>query len=102
MRPRLLLSLCAATWLVWAVLPLGSSGAPTSQQKLEEVQREIEVTQGKIGKRKGTERVLSSDIARWTSRIRRLQGKIGTLQGRQAVVQTSLDGAQPNRCVMRL
>ena len=94
MRLRLLLSLCVLTWMVWALLPLGSSGAPASQQKLEEVQRQIEVTQDKIGKRKGTERVLSSDIARWTSRIRRLQGKIGTLQGRQAVVQSSLDGAQ--------
>jgi len=93
-RVRLLLSLCALTFLVWAVLPLGSSGAPTSRQKLEDVQRQIEATQGKIGKRKGTERVLSSDIARWTARIRRLQGRIGTLQSRQAVVQSSLASAQ--------
>ncbi len=95
MRRSLLLSIFAFTMLVWAVLPLGSSGAPkTNQQKLEEVRRQIEITQGKIGRRKGTERVLSSDIARWTARIRRLEGKIGTLQRRQSVVQSSLDSAQ--------
>jgi murein DD-endopeptidase MepM/ murein hydrolase activator NlpD len=93
-RRTLLPLLCALTLVVWAVLPLGSSGAPTNQQKLEEVQRQIQITQGKIGKRKGTERVLTSDIARWTARIRRLQGRIGTLQQRQSVVQASLDSAQ--------
>ena len=90
----MILPLCALTFAVWALLPLVSSGTPTNRQKLEEVQRQIEITQGKIGRRKGTERVLSSDIARWTARIRRLQGRIGTLQRRQAVVQSSLDSAQ--------
>ena len=93
-RPTLLVSLCALTLLLWAVLPMGSSGAPTSSQKLADLEHQIEVTQGKIGRRKGTERVLTGDIARWTSKIRRLQGKIGTLQSRQAVVQSSLDSAQ--------
>ncbi len=93
-RPWLLLSVCALTLTVWAVLPIGSSGAPTTQQKLREVQRDIQVTQSKIGKRKGTERVLASDIARWTTKARRLQGRIGTLQRREAVVQGTLDSAQ--------
>jgi murein DD-endopeptidase MepM/ murein hydrolase activator NlpD len=93
-RPTLLVSLCALTLLLWATLPIGSSGAPTNAEKLKDVERQIQITQGKIGKRKGTERVLTSDIARWSARIRRLQGRIGSLQQRQSVVQASLDGAE--------
>ena len=83
-RPTLLVSLCAAILLLWGALPLGSSGAG-NQEKLSDIEHKIEVTQGKIGRRKGTEHVLSPDIARWTGRIRRLQGRIGTLQQRQNV-----------------
>jgi murein DD-endopeptidase MepM/ murein hydrolase activator NlpD len=93
-RPTLLVSLCALTLLLWATLPVGSDGAPTNAEKLKDVERQIQVTQGKIGRRKGTERVLTSDIARWSARIRRLQGRIGSLQQRQSVVQASLDGAE--------
>ncbi len=96
MPRRLLVLPCALVALVfalWAVLPVGSI-AITNQQKLGELQQKIETTQGKIGRKKGTERVLSQDIARWTGRIRSLQGRIGTLQGRQNVIQSGLDRAQ--------
>ena len=84
MRPTLLVSLCAAILLLWGALPLGSSGAG-NQEKLSDIEHKIEVTQGKIGRRKGTEHVLSSDIARWTGRIRRLQGA----SARSSSVRTS-------------
>ena len=85
MRPHFALALVLAVALplaLWAALPMGSSGA-TRQQQLNDLQQKIQVTQGKIGRKKGTERVLSQDIARWTARVNRLQGRIGGLQQRQ-------------------
>ncbi len=93
MRLRLLVSICALTFLVWAVLPLVSSGAPTNQQKLSDLQQRIEATQGQIGRKKGRERVLTSQVSAWQAKINRLQGKIDTLQSRQDLVQSDLDGA---------
>jgi murein DD-endopeptidase MepM/ murein hydrolase activator NlpD len=79
--------LCATLWLV---LPLGSQ-ATTPQGRAASLQQKIETTRGKIGRRKGTERVLSSDIARYTTRIRKLQGSIATLQTREQRIQADLD-----------
>jgi murein DD-endopeptidase MepM/ murein hydrolase activator NlpD len=79
--------LCATLWLV---LPLGSQ-ATTPQGRAASIQQKIETTRGKIGRRKGTERVLSSDIARYTTRIRKLQGSITTLQTREQRIQADLD-----------
>lgn len=96
MRPRsafALLLTVAIPLLLWAALPIGSSGA-TRQQQLNDLQQKIQVTQGKIGKKKGTERVLSQDIARWTARVNHLQSKIGGLQARENVVQGDLDSSQ--------
>jgi len=75
--------------LLWAVLPLGSSGA-TPDSRLDRLQDKIEATQGKIGRRKGTERVLTTEISAYTRRIDRLQGRIGSLQQRQSTIETDL------------
>jgi murein DD-endopeptidase MepM/ murein hydrolase activator NlpD len=75
--------------LLWAVLPLGSRGA-TPESRLDRLERRIEATQGKIGRRKGTERVLTTEISGYTRRIGRLQGRIGTLQRRQSSIETDL------------
>jgi murein DD-endopeptidase MepM/ murein hydrolase activator NlpD len=96
MPRRLLLLPCALVALVfalWAALPVGS-GAISNQERLSELQNKIEATQGKIGRKKGTERVLTQDISRWTAKIRRLEGRIGSLQARQSAIQADLDGAQ--------
>jgi murein DD-endopeptidase MepM/ murein hydrolase activator NlpD len=79
--------LCVSLWLV---LPLGSQ-ATTPQGRAASIQQKIDTTRGKIGRRKGTEHVLSSDIARWTSKIRKLQGSIQSLQTREQRVQADLD-----------
>jgi murein DD-endopeptidase MepM/ murein hydrolase activator NlpD len=79
--------LCVSLWLV---LPLGSQ-ATTPQGRAASIQKKIDTTRGKIGRRKGTERVLSSDIAQYSSKIRRLQGSIQTLQTREQRVQADLD-----------
>ena len=93
MRLRLVLAgavlplvLCASLWLV---LPLGSQATPKG--RLASLQDRIQTTRGKIGSRKGTEHVLTSDIARWSSRIHRLQGSIETLQSREQRIQSDLD-----------
>ena len=78
---------------LWAAIPVGSSGA-TRQQQLNDLQHQIQATQGKIGRRKGTERDLTRDISRWTTKVNGLQHKIGGLQSREAVVQGSLDRAR--------
>jgi murein DD-endopeptidase MepM/ murein hydrolase activator NlpD len=81
------LVLCASLWLV---LPLGSQ-ATTPQGRAASLQQKIETTRGKIGRRKGTEHVLTSDIQRWSSKINRLQGSISTLQTREQRIQGDLD-----------
>jgi murein DD-endopeptidase MepM/ murein hydrolase activator NlpD len=75
---------------LWLVLPLGST-ADTPQGRAASLQQKIETTRGKIGRRKGTERVLSSDIAQYSTKIRKLQGSITTLQTREQTIQDDLD-----------
>jgi murein DD-endopeptidase MepM/ murein hydrolase activator NlpD len=90
MRVRLLLTAIALPLLLWAVLPVPSSGK-SKQQELQELQSKISNARAKIGRKKGTERALQSQIAGYDRRIRRLQGKIAVLQTRQQRVQTDLD-----------
>jgi murein DD-endopeptidase MepM/ murein hydrolase activator NlpD len=71
---------------LWAGLPL-----PTSGQSLHSVQGKIEATRGKIGRKKGTEHVLASDIASYTRRINHLQVRITSLESRQLALQSDLD-----------
>jgi murein DD-endopeptidase MepM/ murein hydrolase activator NlpD len=93
MRLRLLISAVVLPLLLWAGLPMISSGAPTKRSAAA-IQKKIAITKGKIGTRKSKERVLTSDIASYTRRIERLQARIGTLQGRQDRVQARLDVEQ--------
>jgi murein DD-endopeptidase MepM/ murein hydrolase activator NlpD len=86
MRLRALFACLLGCALLWAWSPL-----PTSGQSLNGVQGKIDTTRGKIGRKKGTEHVLSSDIARWTRRIDALQGRISTLQRRETVLSADLD-----------
>lgn len=91
MRVRLLLATLALPLVLWAVLPLSSSGQSSKQQELSKLQQRIDRAREKIGRKRGTERVLSTEIAGYTQRIRRLQGKITTLTTRQQRIQTDLD-----------
>jgi murein DD-endopeptidase MepM/ murein hydrolase activator NlpD len=90
MRVRLLLTAVALPLLLWALLPMPSSGQ-SKQQQLSELQSKIGSARAKIGRKKGTEHVLSTQIAGYNRRIRRLQGKITTLQTHQERVQADLD-----------
>jgi murein DD-endopeptidase MepM/ murein hydrolase activator NlpD len=86
MRLRVLIACAAAVLLLWAALPLPSEGSSLSQ-----IQERIEAARAKIGRKKGTERILTSEISAYSSRIRSLQGRIGGLQERQARLQSDLD-----------
>ena len=89
MRKLVLIACVVLPCVLWAALPLGSSAAP--QGRAAQLQKKIEVTQGKIGRRKGTERVLTTQISAYSRRIGRLQGKIETLGQREARLQADLD-----------
>ncbi len=90
MRVRLLLAAVALPLVLWAVLPLPSTGQ-SKQQELKDLQSRIDRARAKIGRKKGTERVLTTQITGYDKRIRRLQGEIGVLQTRQQRVQVDLD-----------
>jgi peptidoglycan DL-endopeptidase CwlO len=90
MRIRLLIAAAALPFALWALLPLPSNGASPSS-RLNDVQKKIQTTQGKIGRRKGTERVLTTQITAYNARIGTLQARIGRLERRQAQVQADLD-----------
>jgi murein DD-endopeptidase MepM/ murein hydrolase activator NlpD len=90
MRIRLLLAIAALPLALWAALPLASDGA-SPQSRLNDLENKIQSTQGRIGRRKGTERVLTTQISAYSRRIGALQARIGRLQRRQAAVQADLD-----------
>jgi murein DD-endopeptidase MepM/ murein hydrolase activator NlpD len=90
MRIRLLLAGAALPLALWAALPLSSDGA-SPQSRLNDIEKKIQSTQGRIGRRKGTERVLTTQITAYSSRIGTLEARIGRLQRRQSAVQTDLD-----------
>jgi murein DD-endopeptidase MepM/ murein hydrolase activator NlpD len=91
LRVRLLL-LCAfalAPLALWGLSPLVSTAA--TPRSLGDVQAKIRAKQRAIGAKKGTEKVLTSTISGYTSKIDRLQGRIGTLQRQQSRIQSDLD-----------
>ena len=60
MRLRVLLAGAVLPLALWAALPVFSQGAASPTGRLGDIQHKIRVTQGKIGKRKGTERLLTT------------------------------------------
>jgi murein DD-endopeptidase MepM/ murein hydrolase activator NlpD len=89
MRLRPLLIAAALPLGAWAAVPLVSQAAPGA--KLSSLQHKIAVTGEKLGRKKGTARVLSSDIASYTRRINRLQSHISVLTRREVRIQADLD-----------
>jgi murein DD-endopeptidase MepM/ murein hydrolase activator NlpD len=89
MRLRLLLVSVTLPLVLWAALPL-VSGAAAPQSELRSLERKIDRTRDQIGRKKGTERELSTDISGYTRRIGRLQGRITTLGRRQSTIEADL------------
>jgi murein DD-endopeptidase MepM/ murein hydrolase activator NlpD len=92
-RTTILLLTVVIPLVLWAASPLVSEATAPSA-KLDRLQRQIHSTQGQIGRKKGTERVLTTQISSFTSRIRALQSQITTLQRRQTAVQSDLTASR--------
>src|SRR3954453_4828153 len=75
MRVRVLVACVVLPAVLWAILPVGSLGSP----RLSTIQHKIGVTQGLIGRKRGTERLLTTQISAYNRRIGSLQGRISTL-----------------------
>jgi len=89
MRLRVAIVAVLVPLVLWGVLPVLSDGASPSS-RLDSVQRKIDITRGKIGRRKGTERVLSTQIGAYSQKIGRLQSSIGRLEARQRAAESDL------------
>ena len=85
MRRRVLLVGVVAISALWAIAPAGSPAT-----SLTDVQKKIQSTQGKLGKKKGAERLLTSQITSYNQRISRLQRQITTLRTRQTRLAADL------------
>src|SRR5213075_921903 len=64
------------------------------QKTLSTLNNKIGATRAKIGRKRGTEHVLASDIASYTRRINHLQFRISGLERRETVLQADLDRKQ--------
>ena len=91
MRVRVLVAAVALPLALWAMLPIGSAGQTSKQQELRSLQSRIDNARKKIGRKKGAERVLTTQISGYQRRIRKLQGKITTLASRQDVIEVDLN-----------
>jgi murein DD-endopeptidase MepM/ murein hydrolase activator NlpD len=89
MRRRLtiLAGIVGSCFLLWGSLPLLSSAAPSA----EELAKKIQKTQGKVEYRKGKEKVLTRDIARYSGRIDSLQTRIDRLSARENKISADLN-----------
>jgi predicted nucleic acid-binding Zn-ribbon protein len=86
-----LLGALALPLVLYAALPTTSSGQSPKAEKLSDLQQRIDRARGRIGSKRGTERVLSGEIAGYSRRLDRLEGKITTLGARQTRIQTDRD-----------
>jgi murein DD-endopeptidase MepM/ murein hydrolase activator NlpD len=76
--------------VAWGASPLiADAGNPSATAA--SLSNKIQQVQGKIGHKKGTERVLSSEIAAYSATIDRLQVKITRLRTRESRVQDALE-----------
>lgn len=82
-RVKLFIVIAALPLLLWAVLPLASTGAPSARTSAK-LQSKIDRTRSRIEHKKNAEGVLSTDISRYSRRI-------GTLELRQGALQADLD-----------
>jgi len=88
-RLGLLFAVALLPLVLWAALPMLSSGSPRS--RVAALSDRIEEKRKAIDARKGRERVLSSTITRYSRRINALQGDITVLQTKQVRIQGDLD-----------
>ena len=83
----------SATSLVPGVDSGGVARAAASPERLERLRERIAATEGRVARRKGRERVLTTDVQRFGDRIDRMAERIAGLQARQDGAQRDLDAS---------
>src|SRR4051794_22327718 len=79
--------------VAWGASPLvADAGDPHASAA--SLSNKIQQVQGQIGRRKGTERVLTTQISAYTARIDRLQARIVRLRAHESSVQADLDSSR--------
>src|SRR3954451_19777517 len=86
MRIRALFAGVVLPLLLWSFLPVG-----TIASDLSSVQDKIEQTQGNIDRKRGSEKVLTTEISGYNHRINALQGDITDLSSKVTTLQADLD-----------
>jgi murein DD-endopeptidase MepM/ murein hydrolase activator NlpD len=81
MRLKLLLAGTVLPLCLWAVLPLTSDATPKTD-RLGAIRSKLNQTQSRIQRRRGSERVLTTDIMKFDRRIDGLQTRVDALSGR--------------------
>jgi murein DD-endopeptidase MepM/ murein hydrolase activator NlpD len=88
-RIGLVVAVALLPLVLWAALPVLSTGSPRSRAAA--IGSKIDQKREQIAAKKGRERVLSSTVARYSHRIGALQGDITVLQRKQVAIQGDLD-----------
>ena len=88
MRLRLFVVTVTLPLVLWAALPLTSTG---QTGRISKLRSKIEKKRAEVNAKKRTERVLASEVARYSRKIGSLQGDITALQRKQVAIQADLD-----------
>ena len=88
-RLGLLLVVATVPLVLWATLPMLAGGSPRS--RAASIGSKIDQKRKQIDAKKGRERVLSTTITRYSTRINSLQGDITVLQRKEVAIQSDLD-----------
>ncbi len=81
MRLRVLVAGVLVPLALWAVLPMVSAGQSSRQSELSKLQSRLGSARAKIGAKRGTERVLTTQVSRYSRRINRLASRQRTIEG---------------------
>ncbi len=85
-RTTLIAGVAGSCFALWAAVPLLSTGAPSAA----ELEKKIDKTSGKIEYRKGKEKVLTRDIAKYSGRVAVLEKRVNGLSERQSTLEEDL------------
>ena len=88
-RIGLLFAVAIVPLALWAALPMLAGGSPRS--RAASIGSKIDQKRKQIESKKGRERVLSTTISRYSTRINSLQGDITVLQRKEVAIQGDLD-----------
>src|SRR3954470_18002236 len=93
MRLRTFAAGVALPLVAWGASPLvADAGDPHASAA--SLSNKIQQVQGQIGRKRGTERILTTQISAYTARIDRLQARIVRLRGHESAIQADLGSSQ--------